>query len=768
MSRDIRISPNLGTTASNQFPKIDFRGVSQSFISLKVDDDGSVVYTGTYGVLFNITDSKDGLLHSVNDISGLPILQVYSNDYVQMGKWDKNTLVVNSDKVGVGMTAPSYKLDVNSNNSNVFRLSAISTFNNSLIDSDGYSSSLSIRAATVAPVGGYNAGVYLYSNVNTLRGSFNAESTTSVTTLESTGGYWLLLKHGSSESIGLGQGGNYIQFSTNGSTKMIIDGASGNVGIGTTSPATKLHIDGASGSNVQIYLKSTGVDNGIQIDSGEYPFFTMKSNGVSNLTMQGIGGNTIIFRPSQSVQWRDNANNSLMGSVGFDNPSSSYSYFMHNLGVGVSTPSSRLHIIGIDNSSNYAVKVESASASPLLFVRNDGNLGVRVSSPSASLHIKNSGTQSSLSYLVENADGDYLLYGNESGTYTNISNNGFIIQKNSIYGLNGTFIGTNLYGPLDIGIGGLGAYISLSHNNSDTTIWTSTTIGGSSRGDIGYTARVGISGDGTLGVRNIGFAYNGNNGSTIYAIGNEDDGLNTSIRIKYIPTQFGYSGTGSSAESNNSWRIGVGTASISTHRVAISEGLKVVGNGIDISENLSVVGLANITPGPTTSSIAVGGTLCEYTNDGSSVGTSMTTLYTTSGLVNTANLLSRVGDRFKGVFAGYFTGDPTSTKSVHLYYGGNDLFGTTAITYSGTTYWRIEFTILRYSISTQIRHEVTITTYDTSTGESKIEQTSGAYDGFDFTSDMAIELKGQSVGAGTIDGDVISRMGYIDYNPAKI
>lgn len=196
-------------------------------------------------------------------------------------------------------------------------------------------------------------------------------------------------------------------------------------------------------------------------------------------------------------------------------------------------------------------------------------------------------------------------------------------------------------------------------------------------------------------------------------------------------------------------------------------GIGMTGANLPTS-NLHVIGLANITPGPTTSNISVGGTLCEYTNDGSSVGTSMTTLYTTSGLVNTANLLSRVGDRLKGVFAGYFTGDPTSTKSVHLYYGGNDLFGTTAITYSGTTYWRVEFTILRYSISTQIRHEVTITTYDTSTGESKIEQTSGAYGGFDFTSDMAIELKGQSVGAGTIDGDVISRMGYIDYNPAKI
>lgn len=122
MSRDIRITPNLGSTTLNQFPRIDFGGLSSSSISLKVDDDGSVVYTGTYGVLFNVTDNKDGLLHSVNDVSGLPILQVYSWDYVQMGKWNKNTLIVNSDKVGVGLTAPSTKLHVYATQSGAFRL----------------------------------------------------------------------------------------------------------------------------------------------------------------------------------------------------------------------------------------------------------------------------------------------------------------------------------------------------------------------------------------------------------------------------------------------------------------------------------------------------------------------------------------------------------------------------------------------------------------------------------------------------------------------
>ena len=138
MSRDIRITPHLGSTATGLYPEIKFRGISQSFITLKVDDDGSVVYTGTYGALFNITDNKDGLLHSVNDISGLPILSVYSYDFVQMGKWDKYTLVVNSDKVGIGLTGPSSSLHIYSTQSGAFRLEDTTQAAGYVLVSDAY------------------------------------------------------------------------------------------------------------------------------------------------------------------------------------------------------------------------------------------------------------------------------------------------------------------------------------------------------------------------------------------------------------------------------------------------------------------------------------------------------------------------------------------------------------------------------------------------------------------------------------------------------
>lgn len=177
---------------------------------------------------------------------------------------------------------------------------------------------------------------------------------------------------------------------------------------------------------------------------------------------------------------------------------------------------------------------------------------------------------------------------------------------------------------------------------------------------------------------------------------------------------------------------------------------------------LKTDGLGTVTWQADTSGIGTTPSLCEFYNDGSSIGTTLSTLYTTSGLIDTSNLLAKNGDRFKGVFGGYFTGATASTKSIQLYYGGNPLFGSVATAYESPSYWRVEFCIIR-SNSSQIRYDTTFTIYDTVNNTSRTEQVSGSYGGFDFTTDEVIEVMGQSIGAGTLDGDIISRVGYIDY-----
>lgn len=810
MSRDILITPHRGSTGSNQYPEISFNGLSASSIKLKVDDDGSVVYTGTYGVLFNINDKKDGLLHSINDVSGLPILSVYSYDYVQMGKWNKNTLVVNSDKVGVGLTGPTTPFHIYSTQSGAFRLQDGSQGLNKILvsDANGVGTWTTAASSGLTGVGVVNYipkwnGVSSLSGTSSIYddGNVGIGSSTPlfklsvVTTVDGDG---IFLMNNSSQYLASFQrdpnGGTpkgYIAlYDSSGNTQVIINSPTyaqsdfvntgRNFGIGSgfslaVGATSKLHVQGSdsTSSNYSLKLDNSSATSllsvrndgiisalptyGTSSNSGTYSLLGIDSTGklfntgitssgilgtgtinyvprwVSSNTLSGISSiyddgthvnigltgattsrlaimtedNLITsygLRVYQNVTGNDlfyikgnghssfststvlgvgtNADPSTrlaiqgIGGTGSNNILIAYPQggaligliVKENTNVGVGkqdqTPTARLHVQGISAiSSEYAFKVDNVTPDALFYVRNDGyisntstsdsasvffgnkfsgtdtlkiqadnagrglvitensnitggnaiqfvvsnsgtrtirglsnytsatidnlsiettglSIGNSIFTPSATVHIRTTGTQSSNGYYIESANLVSLLSGNESGTIFNAANGGLHIRKSSGYGLGGTFLGNDAtynYDSLNIGIFGIGAYISMSHTNGDTTIWTAATIGGSSRGNIGYSARVGISGDGSLGLRNIGFGYNGGSGNTMYAIGNEDDLLNTTIRLKHNPSQFGYFGL-IDQEANNSWRIGIGTASVSTHRVIISEGLMILGS----------------------------------------------------------------------------------------------------------------------------------------------------------------------------------------------
>ena len=69
---------------------------------------------GSYGRLFGVSDSVTGVVFSVNDAAGLPIVEVESNftDKITMGTYGSNALVVNDNKIGIGNPAPTAKLDI--------------------------------------------------------------------------------------------------------------------------------------------------------------------------------------------------------------------------------------------------------------------------------------------------------------------------------------------------------------------------------------------------------------------------------------------------------------------------------------------------------------------------------------------------------------------------------------------------------------------------------------------------------------------------------
>ena len=104
MPNNILITPGSAT--------IEFSGSSANTIRLQVEASGGVAFYGNSGSLFGITDSLSGSLMSVNDVSGLPILEVFSDDRIVMGTLNRNTLVVTGSRIGIRQNIPTTDVDV--------------------------------------------------------------------------------------------------------------------------------------------------------------------------------------------------------------------------------------------------------------------------------------------------------------------------------------------------------------------------------------------------------------------------------------------------------------------------------------------------------------------------------------------------------------------------------------------------------------------------------------------------------------------------------
>ena len=106
--KNIVVTPNR-TTAANVVPSIQFSGgdaTTNTDISLKVytTSNGTLSFDGSAGQLFSITNDLSGVLFSVNDVSGIPSIEVDANGRVSLAQFSGN--------VGIGTASPSFKLDV--------------------------------------------------------------------------------------------------------------------------------------------------------------------------------------------------------------------------------------------------------------------------------------------------------------------------------------------------------------------------------------------------------------------------------------------------------------------------------------------------------------------------------------------------------------------------------------------------------------------------------------------------------------------------------
>lgn len=97
--KNIIIVPNVNA-ANGVDPYVSFRGANTAVnteIVLKVypDSSGTLSFEGTSGQLFSITNDLTGTIFSVNDISGIPSLEIDANGIIQLAQFDGNVRIGN-------------------------------------------------------------------------------------------------------------------------------------------------------------------------------------------------------------------------------------------------------------------------------------------------------------------------------------------------------------------------------------------------------------------------------------------------------------------------------------------------------------------------------------------------------------------------------------------------------------------------------------------------------------------------------------------------
>lgn len=82
--KNILITPSVGLSTN---PTIKFNGANNTPTTLRVLDDGTVSFEGTAGQLFSVADGMTGTVFSVNDVSGIPNIEVLDTALVKLNQY---------------------------------------------------------------------------------------------------------------------------------------------------------------------------------------------------------------------------------------------------------------------------------------------------------------------------------------------------------------------------------------------------------------------------------------------------------------------------------------------------------------------------------------------------------------------------------------------------------------------------------------------------------------------------------------------------------
>lgn len=390
---DIIITPNRGSTNA---PTIQFSGSvnASASIRLEVLPEGQVAFLGKSGSLFSISDNMVGSLMAVSDISGLPILEVFSDDKVVMGKFNANTLIVTGSRIAIGKAIPTSN--------------AILDISGSVVITGSLTSSLDANIATITVGRGKgsiaeNTAVGYQPLYNNTTGNFNTAL-----------GYQALLNNTygfqntalGSSTLAINVSGSYNTAISQGALNNNKSG-SFNIAIGVSALSTNIGAD----SNIAIGHQSLTLNN-----TGDSNIGIGKSALLSN-----VGGRASVAVGSSALT--NSTGDKCIGighSAGSSITSGVNNIVIGNSTTGITTGANNIiignNVTGLSTSLANTIIIADGAGNIRQYIDSSGNIGVGTTSPSNKLHV----------------------YSTNTGTTSN-GNEQFLIIENSVNGTTGLY-----------------------------------------------------------------------------------------------------------------------------------------------------------------------------------------------------------------------------------------------------------------------------------------------------------------------------------------
>jgi len=291
---------------------------------LIVQGSGSNIFDvqGSQGQLFSITDSLSGSLFSVNDISGIPIMEVFSDNTIKLGTFNNEAIIVSGSRTGMGIATPQAKLHISgASNSGLFEIDSSAVNNIIYVSGSGrVGIGTNNPTNTLQVVGGVTATSFTGSLFGTSSWATNALTASNITPS---------ITNNTDNRVLTATGGGTI----NGESNLTFDGS-------------VLTVTGRANISTSITSSTATVGFGLTsaLNAGQT---TIRGSGVDTvgaLTIQNSGG-TAVFTV-------------LNGGT---------------TGVGENNPSARLHVKGSGaTSATTALRVENSSAAARLTILDDG------------------------------------------------------------------------------------------------------------------------------------------------------------------------------------------------------------------------------------------------------------------------------------------------------------------------------------------------------------------------------------------------------------